>query len=313
MKRALPLTPDPRPFDVVTIGENSLDLVAELDRHPIADSKQRLRRLVHLPGGEAASAAVGLARLDCRVAYVGKFGDDDYGRTGRDRLAAEGVDLRHVTTVSHTSSRLAIILADRTAGHRTVLWQRDPALTLQPGDIPDDVLAATRVVLVGSDDVPAMTDAARRARAAGARTVGDIERVHDGTRQLLSELDVIVMAASFPTAFTGQTNRRKAMREIAESTRASIVCVTLGEKGCVALVDHEEIHVPAFTIDVVDTTGAGDLFRAGFIARWLMEPAGPPVVELLRYANAAGGLNCRDVGAWTAAPRRSEVESLLKS
>jgi sugar/nucleoside kinase (ribokinase family) len=298
---------------VVAIGENSIDLVAELDRHPTANSKQPLRGFFHLPGGEAASAAVGLARLGWRVGYVGKFGDDDFGRAGRERLEAEGVDISRVSIVPNVSSRLAIILADRDAGNRTVLWQRDPALSLEPADLPDDVLASTRVVLVGSDDVPAMTEAARRARRAGARTIGDIERVHDGTRDLLAALDVIVMAASFPAAFTGQMNRRKAMRQIAETSGASIVCVTLGEKGCVALVGHEEIQMPAFTVDVVDTTGAGDLFRAGFIARWLMEPAGPPVAELLRYANAVGGLNCRGVGAWTAAPRRSEVEALLKS
>jgi sugar/nucleoside kinase (ribokinase family) len=300
-------------LDVVTIGENSLDFVAELDRHPTVDSKQQLRGFRQLPGGEAASAAVGLARLGWRTAYIGRFGDDDFGRTGRERLENEGVDIGRVVVVPGVASRIAVILADRKSARRTVLWQRDPALSLEPADIGDEVLRESRIVLVGSDDVRAMTDAARRARAAGTRTVGDLERVHDGTAGLLRELDVIVTAASFPKAFTGHTQLGKAMSEIAAFSGAAIVCVTLGEEGCLALVGGDEIQMPAFAIDAVDTTGAGDLFRAGLIARWLSEPDGPIVAELLRYANAVAALNCLAVGAWTAAPRRSDVEALLKS
>jgi sulfofructose kinase len=313
VKLPLPLAPARRALDVVTIGENSLDLVAELDRYPAVDSKQQLRGFRQLPGGEAASAAVGLARLGWRVAYIGRFGDDDFGKTGRERLDGEGVDTGHVVVVPGVSSRLAIILVERKSGQRTVLWQRDPKLSLEPADIPDAVLRETRVVLVGSDDVAAMTDAARRARAAGVRTVGDLERLHDGTQDLMRELDAVVMAASFPEALTGHTHLGKALKEIADFSRAAIVCVTLAEEGCLALVGGDEIHMPAFTIDVVDTTGAGDLFRAGLIARWLMEPQGPMVPDLLRYANAVAALNCRAVGAWTGAPGRNDVEALLKS
>jgi sugar/nucleoside kinase (ribokinase family) len=313
VKLPLSLTPAVRSLDVVTMGENSVDLVAELDRYPAPDSKHQLRRFTQIPGGEAASAAVGLARLGNRVAYVGRFGDDGFGDTGRERLADEGVDTSHVVVVNGCASRIAVILVERKTAQRTVLWQRDPRLSLEPADVPDGVLRQTRVLLVGSDDVPAMTDAAIRARAAGVRTVGDLERIHDGTRDLLKALDIIVMASSFPKALTGHTSLAKALNEIADFSRAAMVCVTLAEEGCLAVVADAEIHVPAFTIDAIDTTGAGDLFRAGLIARWLIEPGTPEVRDLLRYANAVAALNCRGVGAWTAAPRRSDVESLLKS
>lgn len=313
MKLPLSLAPVSRATDVITIGENSIDFVAELDRYPAVDSKQQLRGFRQLPGGEAASAAVGLARLGWRVAYLGRFGDDDFGKAGMQRLSDEGVDTQHTVVVPQVASRLAVILADRKSAHRTVLWQRDPQLSLDPRDLGDDVLAQTRMVLVGSDDVPAMTDFARRARAAGVRTVGDLERIHDGTQHLLTHLDMIVMASSFPKALTGHTNLGKALKEIADASRATLVCVTLGEDGCLALVGGDEIHMPAFAIDAVDTTGAGDLFRAGLMARWLMEPEGPMVADLLRYANAVAALNCRAVGAWTAAPGRTDVEALLRS
>jgi sugar/nucleoside kinase (ribokinase family) len=140
-----------------------------------------------------------------------------------------------------------------------------------------------------------------------------LERVHDGTASLIGELDVVVMAEAFPQALTGAPSLGAAMRTIALETQAALVCVTLGEDGCVAICNGEEVRVPAFRVQAVDTTGAGDLFRAGLIARWLVEPDQPDVGELLRYANAVAALNCRDVGAFSAAPRTEEVEALLRS
>jgi ribokinase/sulfofructose kinase len=186
-------------------------------------------------------------------------------------------------------------------------------LALLPDDVADDCVRRARVLLVGSDDVPAMTSAARRARWADVRTVGDLERIHAGTESLLRELDLIVMAASFPSAFTGIPSMGAALRAVAELSGAALTCVTLGEDGCLALAGGQEIRVPALATEVVDTTGAGDLFRAGLIGRWLQEPSGPSVVDLLRYAAAVAALNCRRQGAWAGAPRRSEVDQLLRS
>lgn len=310
MRLPLALPPATRPFDVLCVGENSIDIVARVDAPPESGSKHQLRGLAELPGGEAASTAVGLARLGWRVQYVGRFGDDRWGVLGRNSLAAEGVNVDDIVMTTGARSRAAVILVDG-SGERTVLWDRDPAVRLVPGDIKADALSDCRVLLVGSDDVEAMHWAASQARAAGTRTVGDLEHVHSGTEVLLRELDIIIMAESFPAAFTGEANLEKALELIAAIRGTALLCVTLGSQGCVARLGSERIHVSAFPTRVVDTTGAGDLFRAGLIARWLLEPDGADVEQLLRYANAVAALNCRAVGARTAAPSRHEVDALL--
>ena len=302
-----------RAVDVLAVGENSVDLLAVIDGHPEANAKVPLRDFLELPGGEAASAAVGLARLGWRAKYIGRVGDDRLGALIRENLHAEGVDASECVVVDNQTSRMALIVVDATTGNRTVLWRRGERLSLEPTDIRNETLSSARVLLVGSDDVTAMADAARRARERGVRTVGDLEHVHEGTWALLEELDLIVMAASFPAALTGRRDLRAALREIQQATAAPLVCVTLGAEGCVALADGEEITVPAYRVRVADTTGAGDLFRAGLIASWLANPEEPDVREMLRYANAVAALNCRAVGAQTAAPRRAEVEALLAS
>jgi sugar/nucleoside kinase (ribokinase family) len=307
----LSITTAPRAFDVLVAGENSVDLVAVLEDFPRPNAKQPLVGFAELCGGEAASAAVGLARLGWRVKYVGRFGDDSFGVMGRESLITEGVNVDDVGISTNVGSRIAVILVERRTGERSVLWRRDPALALTPHDIRDAAIADSRVLLVGSDDVTAIASAAQRARDLDTRTVGDLERVHTGTGELLRQLDVIIMATSFPAAFTGTREPGAALREIAAFSGAVLVCVTLGAEGCLAVVDGREVRVPGFTIEAADTTGAGDLFRAGFVARWLIQPDRPAVVDLLRYANAAAALNCRGVGARTSAPRPGEIEALL--
>jgi sugar/nucleoside kinase (ribokinase family) len=312
MKLAAAL-PSPRTLDVLVLGENSMDLVATVGRYPPPDAKVELTDVTERPGGEGAAAAVGLSRLGWRPKYIGRFGDDPWGRRGRLALASEGVDVEDCVIVPGVTTRIAIVVVDSSSGTRTVLWRRAPELALQANDVDDGVLGQARVLLVGSDDVPAMASAARRARGQDVRTVGDLERIHPGTDALLRQLDVVIMAASFPEAFTGIREPGSALHAVAEQSGAALTCVTLGEEGCLAVAAGQEIRVPAFTLDVVDTTGAGDLFRAGFIARWLQEPDGPPVVDLLRYAAAVAALNCRGRGAWAAAPHASEVDILLQS
>jgi sugar/nucleoside kinase (ribokinase family) len=312
MKLAIAL-PRPSPVDVVVRGENRMDLDATAGRYPNAYSTVELRDLAARPGGEGAAAAVGLSRLGWRTKYVGRFGDDGWGERGRGAIAQEGVDVEDCVIVRGVTSRVAVIVVDSSTNSRTVLWRRSPELALDPGDISDDSLRRTRVLLVGSDDVPAMTSAAERARGQEVRTVGDLERIHPGTDTLLRHLDVVIMAASFPSGFTGISPLGAALRAVAEHSGAALACVTLGEEGCLAVAAGVELRVPAFAVEAVDTTGAGDLFRAGFIGRWLQEPAGPDAGDLLRYAAAVAALNCRGQGAWAGAPRPSEVDQLLRS
>lgn len=299
-----------RPYDVLCLGENSHDIVAVVDALPSPGTKAALEMLAELPGGEAASAAVGLARLGWRVCYVGRFGDDDAGIAGRQCLEAEGVATRAIT-VPGARSRTAVILVERRTGQRTVLWSRDARLALVPQDVREADLAGCRVLLVGSQDVETAAWAAHRARATGTRTVGDLDYCEPGVERLLAALDIVIVSTAFAARFTGEREVGRALTRLADAAPASLWCVTLGTEGCIARVGSHTVRVPAFRVPVVDTTGAGDLFRAGFVAAWLRDPDQPDVEGLLRYANAVAALNCRGLGARAAAPRPHEVDTLL--
>ena len=303
--------PDGRPFDAVGFGLNMTDLLVVLERFPEPDSKQPVRRQAYSPGGQAASAMVACARLGWRTRYVGCFGDDDNGQKGRSSLADEGVDISACRVASDTRNGMSVILVDERTGGRTVLWSRDPGLKLRLDDVDPAAVGAGRVLLVDCHDTAASTAAARHARRAGVRTVIDVERVRDGIDALLAEIDVIVTAQDFPAALTGKSAPGAALRAIRDAYRPAMVCMTLGAEGCLALVGDVETRTPAFRVPVVDSTGAGDVFRGGFISGWLRGGDSAEVEDVLRYANAVAALKCRGLGAREASPTPPEVDALL--
>lgn len=309
----LPFTVPPREtarFDVVGLGQNSVDLVAVLDRYPDKDTKQQLQYCVQLPGGQIATAVSVCSRLGWRASYIGTFGDDAPGRLSRASLVAERVDVSASRTVPAAANQFAVVLVDASSGARTVLWSRPPALTIAPSSLPMSAVTAGRFLLVDGSDIPASTEAARCARHAGIPTVIDVERVGPGIHELLETIDAIIAAESFPEELTGCAEPGRALEAMAREFAAPLVCVTLGATGSLARCGGREIRTSAFRVECVDTTGAGDAFRGGFLAACLGNPGGD-VEDVLIYANAVAALNCRALGARSAMPSVHEVEQLL--
>ena len=301
----------PRGFDVVGFGLNTIDLIAVVGQFPEPDSKQQLAEFVERPGGQAATAMTACARLGWRARYVGRFGEDARGRLARVRLEEEGVDLSACEDV-RAPQPVSLILVDGD-GRRTVLWSRAPLVNMDAGDVDPEVVTSGRVLLVDCHQTAAATRAAECARRCGVPTMIDVEQVRPGMEALLAKIDLIITARTFPEAFTGVSGVGAALAALARRFRPALVCATLGQEGSLALVGGMEIHTPGFRVPVVDTTGAGDVFRGGFIAGWLAGGPRTQAEDVLTYANAVAALRCRALGARTAIPRRAEVEHLLAS
>jgi sugar/nucleoside kinase (ribokinase family) len=297
-----------RAFDIVGLGQNSVDYVASVASFPVINTKARLERFAVLPGGQVATAMVACARLGWRTRYVGVFGDDEAGRIARDSLSSEGVDLSAARTLRDAANRSAIILVDARSGDRTVLWHADPALEI--GDIPADIAASGRLLLVDAEDLAASTACAAAARRAGVPTLIDVDAVQPGLDLLLREIDALVVAENIPAALTGHAEPGRALEALAREYQAAVVCVTLGAQGSLARCGGREIRTPAFHVECVDTTGSGDVFRAGFASACLRWPEGA-LEDILKYANAAAALSCRGHGARGALPTAQEIDRLL--
>jgi sugar/nucleoside kinase (ribokinase family) len=297
---------------MIALGLNSLDIVAVIPSHPVPGGKTRIERLASLPGGQSASAAVGCARLGWRTQYIGTFGEDDAARIGIESLERDKVDTSLVRRIPGATSHTSLVLVDARSGDRTVIWHRDPRLAMSAQDVPVEAVRAGRVLLVDDHEPFAATVAARAAREAGVRTVIDVEKLRPGTEELLQHIDVIIAAETLPSELTGLPDLGAALRDMARRFEPSLTCATLGPKGSLSLVDGKEVRTPAFDVHVEDTTGAGDAFRAGFIAAWLRGGSDPNVHDVLRYAHGVAALNCRGLGARDGLPSHDEVEELIR-
>jgi sulfofructose kinase len=299
-----------RPFDVVGFGLNSVDLLAVVAEFPVPGSKQRLQRVARLPGGQIATAMATCARLGWRARYIGRFGSDDLGAVSRDSLTADGVDISASQIMAGATNQFAIIVVDGRTGERTVMWDRHPALNMDPADVPRDAVTSGRLLIVDCHQTSAAAQAARYARAAHIPTIIDVEKVRPGIADLLQNIDVIIAAEEFPAALTGHEDLGEALGLIGRDFAAPLVCVTLGAKGSLAWCNGREIRTPAFQVDCVDSTGAGDCFRGAFAAACLRMPDAD-VEDVLAYANAVAALNCRALGSRGALPTPAEVEQLM--
>ena len=302
---------DSRPFDVVGFGLNSIDLVAVVAEFPACNTKQRMQRAARLPGGQMATAVATCARLGWRARYVGRFGADDLGTASRESLIADGVDVSASQTMAGATNQFAIVLVDARTGERTVLWDRHPALNMEPGDVSREAVTSGRMLIVDCHQTAAAAQAARFARAARVPTIIDVEKVRPGMADLLQNIDVIIAAEEFPAALTGHEELGRSLGIIARDFGASVVCVTLGAKGSLAWCQGREVRTPAFPVDCVDSTGAGDCFRGAFAAACLGMPDGD-IEDVLSYANAVAALNCRALGSRGALPTPDEVDHLMQ-
>src|SRR5215208_1346868 len=191
---------DTSPFDVAGFGLNSVDLVTVVAEYPVSNTKQRLQRFARLPGGQVATAMATCARLGWRATYIGSFGDDDLGVLSRDSLTREGVDITASRTVTGATNQFAVVLVDARSGERTVLWDRHPALSIDPVQVPQGAVTAGRFLIVDCHQTAASAQAARYAREAGIPTIIDVEKVRPGIGDLLQHIDIVIAAEEFPSA-----------------------------------------------------------------------------------------------------------------
>jgi sugar/nucleoside kinase (ribokinase family) len=313
----LPQPPAGRAFDVIGIGATSVDYVYVLPAYPAPTAslaKMRISRHFVSCGGQMATALATCARMGLRSKFVGVTGTDDNAKQVRRELEGRSVDMTDVV-IRDVPNQYAVILVDEKSGERIVLWDRDERLRLRDREVTQELMAAARVVHVDDVDIDGALRAAETARAAGTPVTSDIDRITHRTLDLVKAVTFPIFAEHVPTALTGITDPAGALRALRDihdihhgHDHDDVLCVTLGIHGAMALEGDHLHHALAFNVNAVDTTGAGDVFRGGFIFAYLRGFALP---EALRFANAAAAVSCTRLGAMASVPSPDEVERLM--
>ena len=278
--------------DVVGVGLNATDTLIPVEHFPERGTKVEIRSAEALLGGQVASAMVACQTWGLRARYVGKIGEDRAGALHREEFAHRGVEA-HLSIARGTPSQQAFILVDRT-GERTVLWKRDGRLTLRPEELNREWIVNARALHVDGHDTAAATQASQWAREANIPVVADLDDLYPGYELLLPKIDFLITSRDIPVRLTHEPDLRKSLPKVRARYGCRLTAATLGHEGVLAW-DGEKFHYAcAYQVKVLDTTGAGDIFHAGFIYGLLQ---GWPMRRQLEFACAAAALNCTAVGA----------------
>ena len=307
---------------ILAMGEILVDFI-------VADGATTLEAaetFVARSGGAPANASVALARLGLASAFCGVVGDDQFGARLRSELAVEGVDTSRLRQSNEAATTLAFAWKDPNGdGHFWLLRGADAQLNKADAE-------AAGVATLGALVVGSVALSAQPARSA-------IERAVDLTRQ--SGVPVVFDVNLRPTLWSDLASARPACEQVAHrstlvklslddakglygstvtsdaaietmlSLGAGAVVLTDGERGCWFSSGSSATFVPAFRVEAVEPTGAGDAFTAAIIARLLGTSWAALTVEDVRYAAAAGALATTRPGAWDGLPNRAQLDAFL--
>jgi sulfofructose kinase len=297
---------EPGKVDLVGVGLNAIDTLIPLRHFPDRGSKTEYSDASIMPGGQTATAVIACQTWGLSTRYVGKVGEDDAGQLHRREFARAGVDAQLIT-VPNAASPQSLIIVDE-GGERTVLCRRDERLLLQPSDLVRDWIVNARALHVDGFETAAATQASAWAHAAGIPVVADLDETYAGVEELIANVDYLIVSRDFPCRLTGERRLDQALRTIKSRFGCTITAATLGADGVLAW-DGTQFHAnPAYLVPVRDTTGAGDIFHAGFIYGLLQDW---PLDRQLDFACAAAALNCTCSGARGGIGTVGAIEQLM--
>jgi sugar/nucleoside kinase (ribokinase family) len=298
----------PEKFDLIGLGICSVDFLGLVKKYPAPGEKIPMAAFSKQGGGLTGTALVAAARLGAKTAYIGKLGDDEYSRFLLEEFQKDGVNIDHVIFEEGAQPPVAFIHVEQNSGERRIAryWKE---FELKPKELDVEMIRNSRVLFLEHHFVEAGIFAARVIKQAGGLAVVDAERNVAGFDQILHAADYIIVAQNFATQQTGCAGPEQSADWL-QQKYGGIIVVTAGENGAFCRTPETFFHQPAFQVDVVDTTGAGDVFHGAFtmglLENW-------PLPKILEFAAVVAAMKCRGLGGRAMIPRRKEAVAFLRA
>ena len=319
--------------EAVCLGELLIDFMPQEVGLPLIDT-YTFRKA---PGGAPANVAVGLARLGVEAGFIGKVGEDAFGRFLARVLQENGVDASQLRLCGEARTALAFVSL-LTDGEHDFMFYRHPSadMLLRPQEIEEDYIAGARVfhfgsiTLISEPSRSATLRAAEVARRHGLLVSYDPNlrlslwpgesAAREGMKTGLPYADLLKVSREEASFLTGQEDLKEALGRLRSDYGTALAVATLGPGGCFYSAAAGSGRVPGFEVDAVDTTGAGDGFTAGLLAQLLRLAPTREGIEKLQtsdlekictFANAVGALTTIKKGAIPSLPTRQQTTTFL--
>ncbi len=292
---------------VLVVGYSAFDVNLSVRDLAVPDAKQEVEAIRLGGGGPGATAALALTRLGAQVRLVTPLTDDLPGRCQRDELLAAGVDLGLAPEYPGYQSARAVILVHPATEERTIYWSRGDLPHIPAAQVDTAWLEDTDLLYLDGHEPEAALALAPLARRLGLPVVLDAGTVRAGSRELVAACSDVIGSRRFAPDLTGKEDPVTALQLLKEMGPPR-VGMTFGKGGVLGLADEAPVAVPAYDVSVVDTTGAGDAFHAGYA---LALAHGQDFPTCLRWGAGVAALKCRGWGGRQALPDLSSLMAFL--
>jgi len=294
----------------VGLGLCTLDYSFAVERYPRLDDKIDAVSFSRQGGGPVPTALCTLSKFGVKSAFVGKCGADHDGIALRDELKRFGVDTRRLILDSESRTPRAFVIVDKESGKRTVILDRSESSVFSPDELDVSFIRKAGFILIDGREPDASVAAAAIVKKAGGEVIIDAGSPRKNIGDLLPHVDHLVVSNRFSLDFTQEVDPGRAALKLAHMGFKTVV-ITSGHRGCIGATPAGELYQQeAFDVDVVDTTGAGDVFHGAYVygltQRWELP-------RILRFASAASALKCTRLGGRRGIPELNEVHELIES
>jgi ribokinase len=306
------LSSDWRP-QVVGLGMATLDILIRLHDMPTWEKGTRVSDFRFEGGGPVGTAMVAAAMLGARVGFIGTAGNDDAARLKLQSMVDAGIDLRHLIVRDAPEDQVIFVYVNAQTGERLFSGvERWGNNVLAPEDIDQEYITAADILHLEGFHNNAALQAARWMQEAGKTVVLDgsktTGRVRDAMRRLTRNVDVLISGSGFVQGLTDMADRDEAMYAVLD-IGPRIVVQTEGEHGCYTVTRDERFHTPAFPCEVIDTTGAGDVFHGAYIVGLLH---GWSLRQNALFSTAVSAIKCGSLGGRAGIPTFNQVIDFLR-
>jgi sugar/nucleoside kinase (ribokinase family) len=298
-------------WDVLGFGAVTVDDLLYVNKYPLPDTKTRLIARQREGGGLAGTALVAASRMGVKAAYCGVLGNDDLSTFTIQELEREGVDCTAVMRRKEARPIQATVIVVPSSQQRTILYASTGAIGPLPEQVTDSLIANCRILFLDHTVVEMGLHAVKLAHAHDIPVVADFESDDDPRLvDLMHQVDHLIVGIHFAQKVTGADVPEDMVRALSTTSRACCV-VTAGEKGCWFSEQGGEVsHFPAYQVQVIDTTGCGDVFHGAYAA---CIARGESSRDAIQVASAAAALKTTQTGGRRGIPNRAIVDQFISA
>jgi sulfofructose kinase len=295
-------------FDVVGFGDATLDYICLVDSIANYHQSTFISDVKIFGGGCVPTALVALQRLGGKSAFISMIGNDWIGRKIVEGLEEERIYCGGIELTNNTLSPFSFVQVNKRMGKRSIAYYPGSSRSLKFDKKAKELIKRGKILAIDGFLPEEDLKAVKYAQGEGIKVMLDANKIIAGTKELLPRIDYLITSEAFLFEYSGVEDIEFSLKNIYRDTRPEILVATLGEKGSVGFIDNKIVYLDSFNVDVLDTTGAGDVYHGAFLYGILK---GWCIEDSMVFSSAVSAIKCMSYGGRQAIPDYSSTMDFL--